>query len=50
MAAVGLVEEEEEVVSYDSGHFQMAWECVIPGFLVKFTNERKLVTDRRTDQ
>ena len=46
-----IADEEEEVVVVDSidGPHE-AWGCVIYLFLVKFVDEKKVVTDRWTDR
>ena len=49
VVVVAVVVDEEEAVWYNGGNSHEAWGWAIPWFLVKFTDERELVTDGRTD-
>ena len=46
MVVVVVMVEEKEAVWFDVGDPHEAWRLVIPLFLMKFTDEGKLVTDR----
>ena len=49
VVVVVVMVEEKEAVWFDVGDPHEAWRLVIPLFLMKFTDEGKLVTDRPTD-